>query len=297
MTLRLWAGDAEAVIDPAMGAGVVSLTWAGQAILSTGQGRTGGPFAQGMNLLVPFSNRISGPFPFGGARHTVPVDPAIDPFAVHGDGYRIPWRPDEITSDSAALMVSAGEGPFRYDARITYRLSADRLEANMLMTNRADISLPHGGGFHPWFPRSAATRVQFAASGHWPEDARHLPATTAPVPAPPDWQFDPAAPLPARFVNTGFAGWDGVAHIHQPGHRVAIQAPRMTTLLVYSPGPDAPYVCLEPVSHPVDAHNLPGQPGLVPLAPGRSLTLSLRLIWGPPDRDPTTRDRSRKEVP
>jgi len=297
MTLRLWAGDAVAVIDPDLGAGVVSLDWAGQAILSTGAGRDGGPFAQGMNLLLPFSNRISGPFPFDGAQHAVPADPAHGPLPLHGDAFRIPWQVDEITSDSARLVVAAGEGPFRYDASIFYRLHADRLEANILLTNRADITLPYGGGFHPWFPRDAATRVQFAAQGYWPEDARNLPTTSAPVAAPADWQFADAAPLPGRFINAGFAGWNGVAHVFQTGHRVAIQSPRMTTLLVYSPGPDAPFVCLEPVSHPVDAHNLPGQPGLIPLAPGRSMTLSLRLVWGPPDTDPTTSARLRKEIP
>jgi len=33
------------------------------------------------------------------------------------------------------------------------------------------------------------------------------------------------------------------------------------------------------VSHPVDAHNLPGRPGLVTLAPGESLTLVVRIGW------------------
>lgn len=296
--LRLISDGAEALIDPALGAGVFALTWHGMPLLSTAEGRPpGSPFAQGMNLLAPFSNRISGPFVFDGQTHDVPPNLAGEPLAIHGDAFQRHWTPDEITSDSAIMMVSAAIGPFRYDARVAYRLSANRLEVNVLLHNRAAMALPYGGGFHPWFPRGPQTRIQFAATGHWPEDTRHLPATQTPVPVPADWQFDAARPLPGRWINAGFAGWDGTAHIHEPTHRLALTAQRMTTLLVYSPGPDAPFFCLEPVSHPVDAHNLPGQPGLVPLAPGRSLTLSLRLTWGPPDADPLASDRLRKEIP
>ena len=184
--LHLTSGPARATIDPGVGAGMVALTWGDIAILSTGAGRADGPFAQGMNLLLPFSNRISRPFAFGGATYALPINLPGEPFPIHGDAFQVPWQVDELTADSATLVVQAGQGPYRYDARVTYRLAADGLQANVLITNRAAITLPYGGGFHPWFPRHPTTQMQFAALGHWPEDARHLPATLEPVPAPPD---------------------------------------------------------------------------------------------------------------
>lgn len=284
--LRLTAGDTVALIDAAMGAGVVSLTDGGSPILCTGAGRDpASPFAQGMNLLAPFSNRISRPFPWGGAHHAVPPNLPGEAFAIHGDAFQKPWQVVEATPDRARLTLRGGIGPFVYDAIIGYALSPGRLDSRLGLTNRAAQSLPCGGGFHPWFPRHAATRVRFAATGHWPEDARNIPTTPAPVPPPADWMFDPAAPLPARFINAGFAGWNGQARIDQPGHCVTLTAQGTTTLLLYSPGPDAPFFCLEPVSHPVDAHNLPGQPGLIALAPGQTLHLSLRLDWTAPPKD------------
>ena len=278
--LRLVAGETAALIDPTVGAGVVGLSDGGIAILSTAEGRAvDSPFAQGMNLLAPFSNRISRPFPFGGAHLDVPPNLPGERFAIHGDAFQRAWAVAESAPDRASLTLRGGIGPFVYDASVTYAVSAGRLDTRLTLTNRAAQSLPYGGGFHPWFPRHADTRLTFRATGYWPEDARNIPTTQAPVPAPPDWLFDPAAALPARFINAGFAGWDGHATIRQPDHTITVMAQGCGTALLYSPGPDAPFFCFEPVSHPVDAHNLPGQPGLTILAPGQSLHLSLRLAW------------------
>jgi len=44
----------------------------------------------------------------------------------------------------------------------------------------------------------------------------------------------------------------------------------MDYCIVYVPaGRD--FFCVEPVDHPINAHNLPGQPGLSLLAPGAAL--------------------------
>ena len=285
--MRLVAGPATATLSPQAGAGVLSLDFACQPILSTATGRpAGSPFAQGMNLLLPFSNRLSRPFPFDGATHAVPANLPGEPFAIHGDGFQRPWQVASQSADAATFTLVGSIGPFFYDAQVTYRLTPAALAARLSMTNRSAIALPFGGGFHPWFPRHPATRLGFRATGHWPEDNRHLPTTTAPVPPPEDWRFDPPAPLPGRWINTAFSGWDGVATIRQPGLSLTLSATGCDTLVVYSPAPDAPFFCVEPVSHPVDAHNLPGQPGLRRLASGESLALCLNLAWSPLEREP-----------
>lgn len=278
--MRLSAGRAEAWVDPGLGAGLGGLCWDGRALLSAGAGRPGGgPFAQALNLLVPFSNRISRPFDFGGATHAVPANLEGEPVAIHGDAFQSAWEVEEAGVDHARLRLTAGTGPFRYRAEVSYRLAPQSLDIALRVTNLAAMTLPYGGGFHPWLPRHPGTRLRLTATGHWPEDARHLPATTAPVPLPPDLRFDPPAALPGRWINEGLFGWDGRAEVIQPDHVLEFAAPGLTTILLYSPGPAAPFFCLEPVSHPVDAHNLPGQPGLVPLEPGGKLDFSLRLAW------------------
>ncbi len=278
--MRLVAGDSVARIDPDLGAGLAALTWRGEDVLSAGSGRpAGSPFAQAMNLLLPFSNRLSRPFSFGGQICAVPPNLPDEAFPIHGDAFQVRWTVIEAGVDQAVLGVTAGTGPFRYDATVAYRLAPRSLETRLAVTNRADRQLPYGGGFHPWLPRHERTRLRFAATGHWPEDDRHLPATISPVPAPPQWTFDTGAPLPRSWINVGFAGWDGSAEVLQPDHTLTLSAPDLSTLIVYSPGPEAPFFCVEPVSHPVDAHNLPGRPGLVSLAPGQTMTLSLRLDW------------------
>ena len=277
--IPLAAGRAKAVIDPDLGAGVMALEVAGLPILSAGQGRPHGAFAQGLNLLAPFSNRISRPFAFGGQSYPVPANLPQEPFAIHGDAFQKPWTVAAQSAADATLTLRGQIGPFRYNARVTYALDADALSVRLDLTNRAEITLPYGGGFHPWFPRYDATLLEFRATGHWPEDARHLPATSDPVEIPPEWRFERAAPLPSGWINCGFSGWDGRAQITQPGLKITVEAPSLSTVILYSPGAAASFFCFEPVSHPVDAHNLPGQPGLVPLAPGASLSLALRLSW------------------
>ena len=47
---------------------------------------------------------------------------------------------------------------------------------------------------------------------------------------------------------------------------------------VWTPyGKKAPFICLEPQSHPVDAHNMEGQPGLVVLGAGDTVSWSLKI--------------------
>ena len=59
---------------------------------------------------------------------------------------------------------------------------------------------------------------------------------------------------------------------------VAIKSDLLTAIL-FSPSSAAAFFCFEPVSHPVNAHNLPGMPGLTLLAAGETLTAEMTLDW------------------
>lgn len=281
--LTLIAGNARAEILPEMGAGVASLNAGGKQVLRNWSGQVNdGPFALAMNLLVPFSNRISGGFSHDGIYYALQPNYAGEPFIIHGDGFQKPWKVLGCGTDWATLLLENGcIGPWHYSAEVTYRLTAAQFLSNLSITSSADVPLPFGLGFHPWFPRDADTRLEFNATSRWEVDGTHLPTATQPTSIPPELEFSAMKALPEHWINTAFAGWDGTARITQSSDAVSltILADNLDTALVYSPSKDADFFCFEPISHPTDAHNLPGKPGLITLRQGERMTASMRLAW------------------
>lgn len=240
-----------------------------------------GTGTSGCQLLVPWSNRISGGgFSFDGRFH--PVEPNVpgEAFPIHGDGFQKPWRLARRTGTEAELVLEDGAiGPYLYKASVTYALRDGALEARLAVENRAGMRLPYGLGFHPWFPRDETTMLEAKARRIWLEDERHLPVSVVPVSERPAWDFARPAPLPAGWVNNGFDGWDRCATIIQPGQGIAVTvtaSPELDVYILYSPSPDAGFFCFEPVSHPVDAHH--GE-GLTPLEGGEAMSATMRLEW------------------
>jgi aldose 1-epimerase len=282
--LELKAGGAKLSLHPEMGGGIAALWVDGKPVLRAWScNEEDGPFALASNILVPFSNRIDRGFTFQGTYHTMAQNMDIDPLAIHGDGFQKEWTIVSASEDEAVLHLSNGAfGPFAYEARQTFSLTGDTLANTLTMTNRAAIALPFGGGFHPWFPRTEETRLQAIAPDHWPEGEGSLPSSDRPQPPPEDFDFSTSKPLPDRWINAGFSGWDGSARIDQGEDAVSIRltSQTLTTAIIYSPEPGSGFFCFEPVSHPVNAHNLPSMPGLKVLEPGESLTLDMRLDWG-----------------
>lgn len=289
--IELRAGTARARVVPELGGGLADLTADGPPVLRPLLGKPGDdPFELALNLLVPFSNRISGGFTFDGRRHELSPNLEREAFPIHGDGFLKRWEIDARQPDTVRLILPDGRiGPWRYEAAAKYCLEAQRLRVSLSVTSRADCPLPYGGGFHPWFPRGPATTLQFRATGHWPEDDRHLPSVRSPLPVPEKWRWNEPAPLPADWINAGFSGWDGATRIQQGDDACSIRltARDFTTAILYAPGDAMNFFCFEPVSHPVDAHNLPGRPGLVTLNAGDSWACHLILAWGPQRDDPS----------
>ena len=282
--ITLTAGPSKAQIIPDMGAGLAGLWASEKPLLRPWLGRLeDGPFALSCNLLVPFSNRISGGgFAYGGIEYSFSANLPGEACPIHGDGFQRPWRTVAVTEDRAELCLDSGEiGPFRHAASVSYQLSQCSLETRLAVTNAGDLALPFGLGLHPWFPRDGNTRLQFDATGQWPEGPDHLPTSPVPVPFSTSCPWGQSAPLPQGWINCGFSGWDGSAQIVQGDAATSlhISSEGLCVALLYSPSANADFFCFEPVSHPVDAHNLPGHPGLVRLAPGATLSVSMTLSW------------------
>jgi aldose 1-epimerase len=280
--IRLAAGHARAEVLPEMGAGLAALLVGGRPVLRNwSRAVADGPFALSMNLLAPFSNRISGGFKVAGTSYHLTPNLAGEPFPIHGDAFQRIWYIAEQGIDSVTLVMDNGEiGPFKYGAKVTYRLAAGSLSIQLSVTSRTERLFPFGLGFHPWFPRTEDTKLRFDATGYWPEGKHHLPSTTAPVPIPPGLNFATMAALPTDWINAGFVAWTGLAQIEQGPEAVSVAIKsNLPTAILFSPSSVAEFFCFEPVSHPVDAHNLPGMPGLIFLAQGETLTAEMTLDW------------------
>lgn len=277
---------ARVVVRPDLGGGLAAYDWIGEGgtrpLLRRAPPGTQDPFALSLNLLIPWSGRVSGGgFTSNGRFHPLAANVPGEDLPLHGNAFQQGWSLlDHIPTRMVLSLRSDGPGPFRYDARLTYALAAGSLSVDIDVVNRAAEPLPYGVGFHPWFPRTPRTLLRAATLMAWWEDARHLPAGSAPIALQPDWDFSRARPLPVGWMNAWFTGRERTAEIVWPEHRLGLDIAAsevMSTCVIYSPGDRSGFFCFEPVSHPVDAHNLPGRPGIVELSPGDRLKAAVRF--------------------
>lgn len=280
--LRLHAHNTVLVLAPVMGGGIARLDIEGKPVLRPWSGRQEeGPFALASNILVPFSNRVDGGFEWAGQWRDIPPNRAGKELPVHGDGFAKPWHVQTHSATSATLVLEAGAiGPFIYRATQKFTLSAQRLRIDLSITNTGPEALPFGCGFHPWFPRNAETRLQFDADGVWTEDDRHLSGEHLRVGEHEAWDFHQFRALPDNLVNNAWTGWSRTAHITQNTQFASVSISteeKLTCAIIYSDDKDCDFVCFEPVSHPVNAHNMPNKPGLTVLAPGQEMRTWMQL--------------------
>ncbi|MBM7046601.1 MULTISPECIES: aldose 1-epimerase [Rhizobium] len=191
------------------------------------------------------------------------------------------WSVVSVGEVEVMLSLSGrGPGPFVYDATMTYRLEGPSLVTELTVTNRAAMRLPYGAGFHPWFVREPSTLLKAGAKRVWLEQPDHLPLRVDPVSRHPSLDFSEMQMLPSSWTNNWFDGWDGKARLEWPNRGLAVDIEAQDLLnryVVFSPDGDADFVCVEPVTHAVDAFNLPGGPeanGLKVLMPDEGLHVS-----------------------
>ncbi|MGY2341739.1 aldose 1-epimerase [Pseudomonas sp. SDO5532_S415] len=270
-------------LAPELGASIVNWT-----VLGTGQPllrhadaqalNTGLPGKLGCFPLVPWSNRIAeGGFGCPDGWLALTPNSITDPLPIHGSAWQQPWQVVSRSANEVILQLDSST-PFAYRARQRFELSAGRLSIELHVTHLAERAAWHGLGLHPYFPRTTNTRLMAPAEQVWLCDASKLPTQLAALPA--DWDFRQPKALPETVVDNGFCQWNGHCLIQQPdlGHELECQVTGGDYYLLYCPA-GLDFFCLEPVSHPVNAHHLPGRPGLRLLEQGQTSTLGFKLQY------------------
>ena len=241
---------------------------------------TGLPGKLGCYPLAPWSNRIAeGGFDNPGGWLALTPNSPLDPLPIHGSAWQRVWQVVSQSKNEVVLEVLC-DTPFAYRAEQRFGLNNGELSITLRVTHLAEQPAWHGLGLHPYLPRTAGTRLQATASQVWMSDASKLPTGLAPVPE--AWNFGALKALPETLVDNGFCQWDGHCRIEQPqlDYALECQASGADYFLLYCP-PGLEFFCIEPVSHPVNAHHLPGRPGLKLLEQGQSTQLDFTLKYSP----------------
>ena len=246
--------------------------------------------------MLPWSNRISGGgFEHGGQFHAMAPNRVGEPYPIHGDGWLQPWalsQPDQDTMVMALESHRFDNNPYEYRASQTFQLVDGGLHQTVSVTHLGEAPLPYGLGLHPWFLRTPQTRLHAAVQGVWLSGADPLPTRHA-TEFPATWDLNRGLDVNGALVDNAFTGWSGLARVDWPEHQLSLQmhVPAVHDrghndgyCLLYRP-PVGPAFCFEPVTHPIDAFHVPGQPGLQVLQSGETLTLHVQ--WRLQTIDPT----------
>jgi aldose 1-epimerase len=263
------AGEARVELAPQAGGALAGFTLAGVDVLrptSASARAANDVLDHAAYPLVPYSNRIANArFEFSGRRHQLDPSRHCRPHSLHGVGWQRRWSvlarspsAATLTLEHHAAGADARAWPFEFAARQDFVLETTgrsaTLSATLTLANRGDAPFPCGLGWHPFFPRTAATRLRFDARGRWETDATGLPTTrTMPEPG----GFAAGRELTGTALDHAFFGWSGRAELTQPdtGLSIAITASeRCAHLIVYAPR-DAAFLAVEPVTHVTDAFN------------------------------------------
>ena len=283
--VNIVVGKTQLSLAPELGGAIAGLACQNKAILRPWNGvDCKDPFTLASNILVPFSNRISGGgFVWDEVFYEIEPNLNDEACPIHGDGFQRSWEVKQKTLDSVTLQLNNGHiGPFIYRAEQLFRLQEDSLKINFKLINLGSEALPFGFGFHPWFPRNKQTKLQFEASHVWLEDEQYLPKELIKVSNGSHWDYSSAKMLPAQWLNNAWLGWQGEAKITQGSafKSVTISASsNLNCAIVHSVDENSDFFCFEPVSHAVDAHNLPNLPGLKILKPGQSINADIKYLW------------------
>ena len=150
--LTIAAGPASVTVDPVAGGRLASWTVDGMQLLVQRDARNH-PFGWGSYPMAPFAGRIRrGRFRFERSEYQMPVN--MEPHAIHGTAYDVPWEVLAHTRNTLVLGLRL-VAPWPFPATVTHimQLRNDRLVQQLTVTGGPKAQ-PVTFGWHPWFRRS-----------------------------------------------------------------------------------------------------------------------------------------------
>ncbi|WP_244817612.1 aldose 1-epimerase [Caballeronia sp. Lep1P3] len=241
--------------------------------------------------LVPYCNRIrDARFTFDGVGVDLSGDGNAFPHALHGNGWRRPWRVDALSEASARLALvhepsgePAHHWPFAFEAAQDIALDAHSLTVTMSMRNLSARPMPFGLGHHPYFPRTRHTRVHARVKSMWHTTPDPLPTHAGAHPSIDALGSPQGMSADAFDLDNNFVGWSREATIAWPDEHRAVtlraDAP-FDFMVIYAPVAHDALLCVEPVSNVADWVNLDADhasKGGGVLAPGASVSARFSL--------------------
>ena len=278
--ITLLNADLRCELRPDLGGCIAGLWFGAQQVLrSTPAAQLQDVRVSGSYPLLPYSNRIGWrKLHWDGQGYELPQNFAPEPHSIHGVGWERAWQVDAASATQAVLSyqhVADDSWPFAFDSRQTITLTGDALELQMSVTNRAAVAAPAGLGWHPYFAKSAATQIRFAAQGRWEMDADKLPSRRLDNPG-----LD--GDCSRLDVDHCFDGWDGSLQLTEGGLRIGVTSDLDCLVVFTTPARDS--IAIEPVSHVNNALALAQQTGVTPeslglrvLQPGETFTARMRI--------------------
>ena len=279
--MTLASGPLRCVIDPALGGSLVSLRHGALPVLREAPAGQPPDVRAGAGYpLLPYSNRIGhARLPWQGHVHRLQPNFAPEPHAIHGIGWRRPWRVLQADTRSARLALSHradADWPFDFEAEQHLTLEPQAFGLELRLTHAGqDGLMPAGLGWHPYFCKRPGARLQFAARGRWAMGPDQLPTGHCD-----GGGID--GMLDVQDVDHCFEGWDGEVRWQDDQLRLMLRSD-LDRLVVFT-SPQRPFVAIEPVSHVNNALQLaqslgrtPADLGMRSLAPGASCAAWMRL--------------------
>ena len=293
--LSLTLGRARVDLSPGVGGAIAGFTFDGIDVLrpTPAAARAAGDVrAHACYPLVPYSNRIANAR-LALADRTVELARNFGdhPHSIHGVGWQRAWRVaahDDrtalLTLEHAAADADARAWPWPFRVTEWFALAEHdngaTLTARLALVNTGRHPFPFGLGFHPFFPRTAATALAFDVATAWESDATLLPIRQVGVTS----TSNLLAAGRDDTIDNVFSGWKGVATLTDPAwpFDIGISADRAAGFaVVYAPaGRD--FVAVEPVTHMTDAFNRAARgdtgTGARNLAAGAGFSCTIRIF-------------------
>jgi aldose 1-epimerase len=179
--LAIAHGDQRAVVTE-VGATLRTYVKGGVAVVEGFAGEEVPSGARGQ-LLYPWPNRMGdGQWSFSDRTARPTVDDVEHSTAIHGT---VRWRPFRIEAVNqnrcvlSLLLHPTPEFPFLSEVAVAYHLGSLGLTVTTTVTNRDDVPIPFGLGFHPYLavttPTIEGAELVVPARAHVAVDDRQLP--------------------------------------------------------------------------------------------------------------------------